>query len=213
MQILLATPSNLDPSGPALARFKGLLEQVAGSGTVSALLLRKGKLAENGYGELTRAILPIARQGEMALLLEDTPHLVRPWGADGVHMNSGQAALAGALKDLKPDFIVGAGNVGSRHQAMLRGEAGADYICFGSLQASPDETALALGQWWSDLFEIPCAVFDNVTPISRMSLPVCEFAGLGDNVWNAPDGPLEALREVSNAVRTGLEKAIEGQAP
>ena len=53
-------------------------------------------------------------------------------GADGVHLpGRDMGPLKRALTALKPERIVGAGDVRSRHDAMQAGETGVDYVMFG----------------------------------------------------------------------------------
>lgn len=51
-----------------------------------------------------------------------------------------------------------------RHEAMVLGEAGADLILFGHLSPLVLAGDLEMGRWWSDLFEVPCAVILNDLP-------------------------------------------------
>ena len=201
MQILLTTPSPALPAG-----FVDLLQAVLETGLVSALLVsRPADMPENGPGAPLQqyqddivALAPLTRAANCALLLQDAPGLVRPLGADGVCMNTGDMAssatpFADALETLKPDFIVGAMALQTRHGAMLAGESGADFICFGSPSAAPDPETIRMSQWWSKLFEVPATLFDPLTPVEKLQEFHCEFLGLGPNVWQAPQGPAQAL--------------------
>ena len=201
MQILLTTPSPALPAG-----FADLLQAVLETGLVSALLVsRPEDMTENEpgprlqqYHDHIAALAPLTRAADCALLLQDAPELVRPLGADGACMSTGDmaspaTALADALETLKPDFIVGAMGLQSRHGAMLAGESGADFICFGSPLAAPDPETIRMSQWWSKLFEVPATLFDPLTPVEGLQEFDCEFLGLGANVWQAPEGPAHAL--------------------
>ena len=66
------------------------------------------------------------------MLLDGHVDIVARAGADGAHVD-GMDALSEALTALKPDRIVGAGGLHSRHDAMTSGEAGADYVLFGEV--------------------------------------------------------------------------------
>ena len=69
-------------------------------------------------------------------------------------------ALTAALDALKPDRIAGAGGLRNRHDAMLAGEAGADYVMFGEpdrLGGRPPLDALVERlEWWAEIFQPPC---------------------------------------------------------
>ncbi len=188
MQVFLITPTDLDEKA-----FQPALLAALETGLVSALLIRRAGLSEEYYHSRIDALRPLAQASDCAVLLEDCPELVKKFGADGVHMSSGQQNFAEALKALKPQFIVGAGDIGSRHEAMLRGEAGADYILFGSLEHAPDRAAQDLARWWGELFETPYVLSDPITPTGELSPEGGEFVGLGLNVWKAPDGPAQAI--------------------
>src|SRR5919202_1185081 len=73
---------------------------------------------------------PAVQAKGVALLLDGHPELVARAGADGAHL-TGIDALTEALDTLKPERIAGAGGLPTRHDAMLAGERGADYLMFG----------------------------------------------------------------------------------
>ena len=189
MQVFLITPTDLDEKA-----FQSALLAALETGLVSALLVRRAGLNQEQYHSRIDALRPLAQSSDCAILLDDCPELVKKLGADGVHMSSGQKKFAEALNTLKPQYIVGAGDISSRHEAMLRGEAGADYILFGSLEHTPDQTAKDLARWWSELFETPCVLSNPTTPTGELSPESGEFVALGVNVWEAPDGPAPAIK-------------------
>ena len=78
-------------------------------------------------------------------------------GLDGVHV-SDLRGLDAALRALKPQAIVGAGGITTRHDAMEAGEGGADYVFFGALEppAAASAETLDLVNWWAEGFEVPC---------------------------------------------------------
>ena len=68
----------------------------------------------------------------------------------------------------EPDSIVGADGGISRHDAMMLGEAGADYVAFGPAGAARErrratttakKRKLDLVGWWSDVFVVPVVAF------------------------------------------------------
>jgi thiamine-phosphate pyrophosphorylase len=98
-------------------------------------------------------------------------------GADGLHVSGSVAAVRDAVARLKPDLIVGAGDIRSRHDAMQKGEAGADYILFGPLSGHIDAAQRELAEWWAETMEVPCVLADPsaATPVASR----CEFKGIG----------------------------------
>lgn len=104
-----------------------------------------------------------------ALLLDDCDH-VKATGADGVHIPYGPDIVdryQNARTKLGTSAIIGTDAANSRHDAMLLGEAGADYIAFGNTISGQDDLAddrNEMLKWWSALFEVPCVAFDIATP-------------------------------------------------
>jgi len=195
VQIYITMPDSLFEQ-PTVGRkmFLAELKTVLETSLVSAALIERHDLSESGYKTLVGEIAPLIQAHECALLLDNSPDLVRPLKADGVHITSGQASFATAVNELKPDFIVGAGNINSRHEAMLRAEAGADYLSFGSYGQTPPGEQLELAEWWAEMFEVPCVLFHPLIPLDRLVPVRCEFIGLGGNLWSAPGGPAAAIR-------------------
>jgi len=187
VQIYLITPAA--PADGFAERF----ESAMATGRVSAVLVRAGDMDADVYAQHAGQLARIAQQHEAALLLDDRPDLVRALGADGTHMTGGKAGFGEAVDSLKPEFIVGAGDITSRHEAMLRGEAGADYLMFGAPDMAPTPDAIELADWWAEMFEVPCVLCDTVSPPDDIRVSDCEFVALGENVWNAEGGPERAL--------------------
>jgi len=124
-RLYLVTPRLDDP-----AAFGGALEAALEVADIAAVLLRLGDGGERTLIDNARAVAAMVQRREIALLLDGMPELAGRAGADGAHL-TGIAAVTAAIDMLKPDRIVGAGGLRSRHDAMLAAEAGADYVMFG----------------------------------------------------------------------------------
>jgi thiamine-phosphate pyrophosphorylase len=107
---------------------------------------------------------------------------------------------------LKPDRIAGAGGLKTRHDAMIAGESGSDYVMFGE----PDPTGrrpafsaiLDRVAWWAELFELPCVGYaGSFAEIEPLAVAGADFVALGDFVW-ATD-PAEALKTAAAALAAG----------
>src|SRR5690606_27650706 len=107
------------------------------TGHVAAVLIRRGELDEETYRSRVERLMGPAQAEDVAVILDDLPEMVRRIGADGVHLTGGIKQFDTALSLVKPEFIAGAGDLRSRHEAMLRGENGADYLMFGNLEGPP----------------------------------------------------------------------------
>jgi len=205
VQIILSTPQNLTTA--TISNFTDNLVAVLETGMVSALLVYRGEIKDGEYQKLLEIILPLSQPRNCATLLHNSAHLVRTTGADGVHISSGHENFIAAINLLKPQHIVGAGDITSRHQAMLAGEAGADYVCFGSIEGPIFDTDREMAQWWSKLFQTPCAVFDQQSTIKEMDFPASDFIGFGDNLWNIDQKAAQTLVKLKNS--TGMFGRID----
>src|SRR5215469_633731 len=186
-RLYLITPAIGEPE-----RFAQELEAALGAGDIAAVLLRLGDAGERTLIERTKGIAALVQRRDIALVIDSRPEIVARAGADGAHLG-GVTKFAAALSLLKPERIAGAGGLRSRHDAMLAGEAGADYVMFGEpdrngRRPSFDELLERL-TWWAELFEIPCVAYaaatDEVAPLSRTG---ADFIALGDWIWSAPEG-------------------------
>jgi thiamine-phosphate pyrophosphorylase len=188
--------------------FAGALDEVLGAADIAAVLLRLADAGERVLIERTKHIAGVVQRRDIALLLDNHPELVARAGADGAHL-TGVEKFAAALALLKPERIAGAGGLRSRHDAMLAGEAGADYVMFGEPgrvgRRSNFEDVQERLIWWAELFEIPCVAFaagdDEVAPLSRTG---ADFIALGEWLWSRPEG---AAKAIANAAAT-IDEAV-----
>lgn len=172
-EIFLIAPTDL-PTDQLLAALATTLER----DEVSALLLPRGNLGENAYKDMAKRIVPLAQAKGAAVLVEGEPGLVRLLGADGLHVPGGIKAVKEAIAALKPNLIVGAGDIHSRDDAMLKGEAGVDYILFGPLSGSISASEREMAQWWAETMEISSVLSDPEAGPANYDAGDCEFIGL-----------------------------------
>lgn len=144
----------------------------------AALLLPRGVRDESSYAGIIRAVTPLAQAANLAVLVEGEPAMVHELGVDGLHVTGGVRAVREAIEALKPDHIVGAGDVRSRHDAMQKGEAGVDYIMFGPISGSIGPEQLELARWWAETMEIPSVLSDPEATEATQDAAGCEFIGL-----------------------------------
>lgn len=166
---------------PGDASAAAITEALAAAGertAIDALLLVRGERDERRYRELVKAVLPTAQQQDIAVLVEGEPGLVRMLGADGLHVSGGSDDVRDAVAALHPQFMVGAGNLSTRHDAMTAGELGADYILFGPLSGPISEQQRDLARWWAETMEIPCVLSDPEADIGTVDGAGCDFVGL-----------------------------------
>jgi len=181
------------------------LEELLAAADIAAVLVRLGEADERGKINRVKALAASIQKPGAALLLEGHVELVARAGADGAHL-SGIAALEEALPTLKPERIAGVGGLETRHDSMLAGERGADYVLFGEPDAqgerpSVDAVAERL-DWWAELFEPPCIGYaasrEEADEFARAG---ADFVQVDDAVWADPRGAAAALAEIGQAVR------------
>jgi thiamine-phosphate pyrophosphorylase len=204
-RLYLVTPPISEAGGLAAS-----LEAVLDAGDVAALLLRSAVADESLIRNHVATIAPLAHRAGTALLIEATPELAAHTAADGVHIDT-VGGLSAALKILKPDRMVGAGGLRSRHDAMVAGEMGADYVMFGEPDATgcrPSvEAVFERVAWWAELFEPPCVGFAaGLEEVSRLAEAGADFVAASDLVWHDADGPAAGLRAV--AARLGTRETV-----
>jgi thiamine-phosphate pyrophosphorylase len=176
------------------------------AGDIAAVLLRLEPADERTLVNRAKAIAAVVQHRDIALILDGHSQIVARAGADGAHL-TGIEALTAALAMLKPDRIAGAGGLRSRHDAMLAGEASADYVMFGEPDGGggrPSSDAIEDRLvWWSELFEAPCvgyaANLDEVGPLAQAG---ADFVALGDWIWTPSQGSAAVVAEAASRLAT-----------
>ena len=192
-QLYLITPAAADPE-----TFPATLMAVLTVAEFSALLVRRGALDDAAYARLAANLVNVGPGAGCAVLTEDDVALARRLGADGVHVTGGAKAVKDAVAALKPNLIVGAGNIGTRHDAMTAGEMDVDYLFFGPLEGASDPAAAELAEWWASTFEIP-AVFSDPQAGADVDSRGAEFLALSTSIWAAAS-PAAAAADIVNAI-------------
>ena len=114
-------------------------------------------------------------------------------GPDGL---AAGPALDATLRLLKPAAIVGAGGLVTRHEAMVAGESGADYVAFGSLAPESGDffRVLDLVGWWAELFEVPCVgVASTLDEVSALAGAGADFVAMSEVLLASAGGPAQAV--------------------
>ena len=202
----LATPPLDDTS-----QLAGPLATLLGAADIAAVLVRLADADHRRKVNRIKALAPLIQDAGAALLLDGHVELVARTGADGAHVN-GVEALKEALDALKPERIVGVGALHSRHDSMIAGESGADYLLFGEPEAdgeppAPEATAERL-DWWAELFEPPCVGYAaNCDEARAFAAAGADFVLVADMIWSDQAGPAAALADVAAALKDGYAAA------
>ena len=207
---LITPPEVADP-----AVFAKTFEEALSGGDVACLQVRikpGGLIDEAATETVARAVQPICRERDVALIINDSVDVCETIGADGVHLGAMDMQVKEARKRLGKRPVIGATAKNSRHVAMEAGEQGADYVAFGAFFPSetkadtvPAETELLT--WWQAVMELPCVAIGGITPqrAKALSLAGAAFLAASSAVWAHPDGPAAAVR----AFNAALDEAAE----
>jgi thiamine-phosphate pyrophosphorylase len=187
-RLYLATPPLTDAAG-----FASALNEALTAGDIASLLIRFAGGDERANEAIVRALAPTAQEKDVAVLVATAPNVALRAGADGAHVSGCGEALTDAIKKLSPRYIVGAGDLETRDDAMRAGEAGADYVMFSDLDR---EALIERVAWWAELFNTPCvAVANTLADVAPLAEAGADFVLLDDAVWSDARGPAAAVAE------------------
>ena len=205
-RLCLVTPIGFD--APSFAPL--LADALAGGDVASLVIAAPAEPA--GLQRAAELLVPIAQARGVAALIVNDVEIARRTNADGVHAESGPAQLAATLNALRGK-IVGAGNIRTRHDAMLAGEAEPDYLFFGRLDGDGGELifdkALDLASWWASMGLIPAVVMGgrSIASVNQAVETRIEFVALSRAVWEHPAGPAAAVAEANRFLGAVVEPA------
>lgn len=192
-QITLITPSSFD-----LETFPDQLATILDGVDIACLRLSLASKDEDYIARAADACRGVAHARDVAIVIDNHVLLVERHGLDGVHLTDGARQVRTVRKDLGSDAIVGAFCGITRHEGMNAAEAGADYVAFGPIGATPlgngAQVDFEIFEWWSAVIEVPVIAEGALTAelVARYG-PVADFFGIGDEIWNAAD-PIAALK-------------------
>lgn len=204
---------------PPIARadeFAPALRAALDAAEVACVHFRLAAMGEAESARVASKLAPIAQERGAAALFAD-PRIAGRANADGVHVYGQGEALGSMLEDaiasMKPQRIVGAGGLRTRHDAMSAGERDLDYVAFGD--PAPDgwtpEADFIVERigWWSAIFNVPCVGFaPALADVERMAQAGADFVALGEAAWSDPRGPAVAVAEAAATLsRDGRSRA------
>lgn len=173
------------------------LAEALNDADVAAVLLRLEDGEDRALIERVETLRILIQSNGAALLLDGHASLVARAQADGAHLTGVEAFLA-AAPGLKPAHIAGCGGLGTRHDAMLAGESGADYVMFGE----PDREGRRPGfkpvlervAWWSETLTIPCVAYAaNLDDVETLVRAGADFIAIGDTIWRGGAPAIDAV--------------------
>ena len=192
-QITLITPPVLD-----LESFPDRLAAVLDGIDVACVRLALAGKDEDMIARAADACRVVSHARDVAIVIENHLLMVQRLGLDGVHLTDGARQVRYVRKELGGDAIIGSYCGVTRHEGMNAGEAGADYVAFGPIGATPlgngESVDFDLLEWWSQVIEVPSIAEGALTAeLVEKFGPVTDFFGVGEEIWSAED-PLKALK-------------------
>jgi thiamine-phosphate pyrophosphorylase len=152
------TPETLDPES---------LAKKVGEALEGGIALLQYRRKTRSSTTEAAALLRLARSHDVPFIVNDDVELAIEVGADGVHLGRDDGDISFARDKLK---MVGASAYGSLERARQAAGAGADYVAFGSVFASPTKPAAV---------RAPLSLFGH-----ELGVPLCAIGGI--TLDNAP---------------------------
>ena len=198
-RLYLITPPQIED----VPAFVDLFRAAVQGGDVASLQVR----VKTGDGidtaktrEVAQAVKRICAAEHIALIINDSPQLARALVGDGVHLGLEDMDIAEARELVGPDMIIGATCKNSRHQAMIAGEAGADYVAFGAFHPTATKAGTTPAEpeiltWCQMFLTLPCAAIGGITLENAGPLisAGADFLAVSSGVWDHNDGPAAAV--------------------
>jgi len=185
------------------ATIEGSLSQVLAATEIACVLHVEGKTKRDEAWDVH--LRELAHQHEAAFLVEADAEHAKRVGADGVHIPADVPLYRRTRDQLGERAIVGVGCRRSRHDAMVLGELGADYIAFGPDDAPgghETEDRAALIAWWAETVEVPCVAWgvETLAEAERLARLGADFVALSPSVWQAAE-PARVVGEIGASLR------------
>ena len=198
-QIYLITPPEIE-----LSSFSKQLAEVLDAHDIACIRLALATRDEDRLSRAGDALREVAHARDVAIVISDHVILAERLGLDGVHLSDAARSVRQARKALGADAIVGSFCGASRHDGMTAGEAGADYVSFGPVQAGTlGDGSFAeadLFQWWSEMIEVPVVAEGALDESTVRALsPHTDFFGIGEEIWSTDD-PVASLGALIGAM-------------
>ncbi len=196
--LMLVAPAGAD-AAVASARLEAAFSGVTAGHGIDAVLIGAGLSEAQTLAAAGQQVALVQGHGAAAIIVNHS-RVAGRLDADGVHVETGLADIRSAVHTFRPDRIVGAGNLPSRHAAMEAGSEDIDYVLFGRLRGDTRPEAhpgaVALAQWWADVMTLPVvlAAGNSLTTLDQLPGNV-DFVALDRAIWDYPGGPAAAVRK------------------
>lgn len=201
-QLYLISP--LDVGGGFPDRLAAALD----AGPVAAFQFRVKGVDQHEAARLAEPLQAICAARDVAFIVNDSIALAKRLGADGVHLGQEDGDPREARSALGAGVQIGVTCHDSRHLAMEAGEAGADYVAFGSFHPTTTKEVRHRAEpvilsWWATMFELPSVAIGGIMPTNAQPLVEAgaDFLAVSAGVWAHPDGEAAAVRAFADVLQ------------
>lgn len=181
--------------------FPDRLARALDAAPVAAFQFRVKEIDQHEAARLAEPLQAVCAARDVAFIVNDSVSLAKRLGADGVHLGQDDGDPREARVLLGPSVQIGVTCHASRHLAMEAGEAGADYVAFGSFHPTTTKAVRhraepAILSWWATMFELPSVAIGGITPENGRALvdAGADFLAVSAGVWAHPEGEAAAVR-------------------
>ena len=169
-------------------------------GGINILQYRNKQANHKLLTQQAQAILPLCRQYNVPLIINDSVKLCLTLDADGVHIGAEDGNLSEVRTRLGPNKILGASCYNCFDLALTAQQAGADYVAFGACFASTTKPNAPVASL--DLFKLAQA---------QLHIPTVAIGGITlTNVLQAIDAGASAIA-VINAIFNSSDVKLSTQ--
>jgi len=169
-------------------------------GGINILQYRNKQANHKLLTQQAQAILPLCRQYNVPLIINDSVKLCLTLDADGVHIGAEDGNLSEVRTRLGPNKILGASCYNRFDLALVAQQAGADYVAFGACFASTTKPNAPVASL--DLFKLAQA---------QLHIPTVAIGGITlTNVLQAIDAGASAIA-VINAIFNSSDVKLSTQ--
>ena len=201
-RLYLLLPPRFEPE-----EMTGQLDVALAATPIACVRLDLGPAEEEDWIRAANHVIGPCHEHDVALVVTDHYRLVDALDLDGVHLSAAaQTPLREVRNALGDDRIVGAFAGNSRHQGMVLGEAGADYVSFGPIGDTGALGADAragddIFEWWAEMIETPSVAEGGVSveDAARLSQHA-DFVTPDWRIWNDPGQVAAVLRAYASAL-------------
>jgi thiamine-phosphate pyrophosphorylase len=181
--------------------FPDRLARALDAGPVAAFQFRVKDVDQHEAARLAEPLQRLCADRDVAFMVNDSASLAKRLGADGVHLGQDDGDPREAREMLGPSVQIGVTCHDSRHLAMEAGEAGADYVAFGSFYPTTTKEVRHRAQpvilsWWATMFELPAVAIGGITVDNARPLvdAGADFVAVSAGVWSYQAGEAAAVQ-------------------